>query len=124
MIKIFFKKIQRPLNSVSVKSKKVFLKLDESKKPFRSDPSFLQQQHKSGGQKQIITGNRRRSSQTKLEQAQERHKFSRRWPDFKVKTSPTQLFLDTSPVIPNAELVNVHPLIKRFLFKRDFNLVD
>ena len=32
--------------------------------------------------------------------------------DFKVKTSPTQLFLDTSPIIPNVELVNVHPLIK------------
>ena len=33
--------------------------------------------------------------------------------DFKVKASPTQLFLDTSLVIPNVELVNVHPLIKR-----------
>ena len=32
--------------------------------------------------------------------------------DFKIKASPTQLFLDTSPVIPNVELVNVHPLIK------------
>ena len=32
--------------------------------------------------------------------------------DFKIKASPTQLFLDTSPVIPNVELVNVHPLRK------------
>ena len=31
--------------------------------------------------------------------------------DFK-ETSPTQLLLDASLVIPNAELVNVHPLIK------------
>ena len=37
--------------------------------------------------------------------------------DFKVKTSPTQLFLDTSPVIPNTDLVNVHPLIKRLISK-------
>ena len=37
--------------------------------------------------------------------------------DFKVKASPTQLFLDTSPVIPNVELVNVHPLIKRLFSK-------
>ena len=46
----------------SVKSKKsskeVFLELEDSKKPFRSDPSFQQQQRKSGGQKQIATGNR------------------------------------------------------------------
>ena len=46
----------------SVKSKKsskeVFLKLDDSKKPFRSGPSFQQQQCKSGGQKQITTDNR------------------------------------------------------------------
>ena len=40
--------------------------------------------------------------------------------DFKVKASPTQLFLDTSPVIPNVELVNVHPLIT-LVFKRDVN---
>ena len=39
--------------------------------------------------------------------------------DFKIsKASPTQLFLDTSPVIPNVELANVHPLIKR-LFSKD-----
>ena len=38
--------------------------------------------------------------------------------DFKVKASPTQLFLDTSPVIPNVELANFHPLIKR-LFSKD-----
>ena len=37
--------------------------------------------------------------------------------DFKVKASPTQLFLDKSPVIPNVELVNVHPLIKRLFSK-------
>ena len=46
----------------SVKSKKsskeVFLKLDDSKKPFRSGTSFQQQQCKSGGQKQITTDNR------------------------------------------------------------------
>ena len=46
----------------SVKSKKsskeIFLKLDDSKKPFRSGPSFQQQQRKSGGQKQFATGNR------------------------------------------------------------------
>ena len=36
---------------------------------------------------------------------------------FKVKASPTQLFLDTSPVIPNVELVNVHPLIKHLFTK-------
>ena len=40
--------------------------------------------------------------------------------DFKVKTSPTQLFLDTSPVIPNAELVNVQPLIKHLFSKEMF----
>ena len=40
--------------------------------------------------------------------------------DFKIKASPTQLFLDTSPLIPNAELVNVHPLIT-LVFKRDVN---
>ena len=38
-------------------SKEVFLKLEDSKKPFRSGPSFQQQQCKSGGQKQIATGN-------------------------------------------------------------------
>ena len=38
--------------------------------------------------------------------------------DFKVKASPAHLFFDTSPVIPNAELVNVHPLIK-FLFSKE-----
>ena len=37
--------------------------------------------------------------------------------DFKIKASPTQLFLNTSPVIPNVELVNVHPLIKRLFSK-------
>ena len=37
--------------------------------------------------------------------------------DFKVKASPTQLFLETSPVIPNAELANFHPLLKRFFSK-------
>ena len=37
--------------------------------------------------------------------------------DFKVKRSPTQMFLDTSPAIPNADLVNVHPLIKRLFSK-------
>ena len=46
----------------SVKSKKsskeVFLKLDDRKKPFRSGPSFQQQQRKSGVQKQNATGNR------------------------------------------------------------------
>ena len=46
----------------SVKSKKrskeVFLKLDDSNKPFRSVPSFQQQQRKSGGQKRIATDNR------------------------------------------------------------------
>ena len=45
----------------SVKSKKsskeVFLKLDDSKKPFPFDPSFQQQQCKSGGQEQIATDN-------------------------------------------------------------------
>ena len=38
-------------------SKEVFLKLGDSKKPFRSGPSFQQQQCKNGGQKQIATGN-------------------------------------------------------------------
>ena len=37
--------------------------------------------------------------------------------DFKVKRSPAQLFLDTSPLIPNAELVNFHPLIKNLFSK-------
>ena len=45
----------------SVKAKKsskvVFLKLDDNKKPFRSGPSFQQQQLKSGGQRQIATDN-------------------------------------------------------------------
>ena len=36
---------------------------------------------------------------------------------FKVKTSRTQMFLDTSLVIPNAELENVHPLLKRLYSK-------
>ena len=39
-------------------SKEVFLKFDDSKNPFRSGPSFQQQQRKSGGQKQIATDNR------------------------------------------------------------------
>ena len=38
--------------------KEVFLKFDDSKKPFRSGPSFQQQQRKRGGQKQVATGNR------------------------------------------------------------------
>ena len=37
--------------------------------------------------------------------------------DFKLKASPTQQFLDTSPVIPNQGLVNVHPLIKHLFSK-------
>ena len=37
--------------------------------------------------------------------------------NFKAKTSPTELFLNISPVIPNAELVNVHLLIKRLFSK-------
>ena len=37
--------------------------------------------------------------------------------DFNVKTSPTQLFLYKSPVIPSVELVNVHPLIKNLFSK-------
>ena len=37
--------------------------------------------------------------------------------NFKAKTSPTQLFLNISPVIPNAELVNVHLLSKRLFSK-------
>ena len=37
--------------------------------------------------------------------------------DFKVKASSTQLFFNTSPVIKNAELVNVHPSIKRLFSK-------
>ena len=37
--------------------------------------------------------------------------------DFKVKASPTQLSLDTSLVITNVELVNVHHLIKRLFSK-------
>ena len=32
--------------------------------------------------------------------------------DFEVKAPPTQMFLNTSPVIPNVELANIHPLIK------------
>ena len=38
--------------------------------------------------------------------------------DFKIKTSSAQLFLNTSPVIVNAELVNVHLLIKRLFSKQ------
>ena len=34
--------------------------------------------------------------------------------DIKVKVSPTQLFLCISPITHNVELVNVHPLTKRF----------
>ena len=75
-------------------SKEVFLKPDESKKPFRSGPLLQQQQHNSEGQKQIATSNR----------GNQRKK--------KVKVSPTQLFLDASSVIPNAELVTVHLSIK------------
>ena len=37
--------------------------------------------------------------------------------DFKVRASPTQLFLNTSPVIANVELINVQSLIKRLLSK-------
>ena len=58
---IFGKQFSNHLTE-SVKSKKsskeFFLKLDDSKKPFRSGPSFQQQQRKSGGQKQIATDNR------------------------------------------------------------------
>ena len=46
--------------------------------------------------------------------AEKKRKFQGR---FKIKTSPNPLFLDTSPIIPNAELVNVHPLIKRLFSK-------
>ena len=46
----------------SVKSKKssieFFLKLNGRENPFRSGPSFQQQQRKSGGQKKIAVGNR------------------------------------------------------------------
>ena len=44
-------------------SKEVFLKLDDSKKPFQSGPSFQQKQRKSGGQKQIATDNRGNQAQ-------------------------------------------------------------
>ena len=37
--------------------------------------------------------------------------------DFNVETLPTQLLFDKSPVIPNAVLVNVHPLIKHLFSK-------
>ena len=36
---------------------------------------------------------------------------------FKVKTSRTQMFLDTSLVISNEELEKVHPLLKRLYSK-------
>ena len=38
-------------------SKELFVKLGDSKKPFRSGPSFQQQWRKNGRQKQITTGN-------------------------------------------------------------------
>ena len=57
---IFGKEFSEHLTEL-VKSKKsskdVFLKLGNNKKPFRSGPSFQQQQRKNGGPKQIGTGN-------------------------------------------------------------------
>ena len=105
----------------SVKSKKsskeVFLKLDDSKKPFRSCPSFQQQQHKSRGQKQIAKIIEA-IKQNKIEAgAGKTRNFKAVAGDFKVKAPPTHLFLDTSPVIRNIELVNVHPLMKRLFSK-------
>ena len=66
----------------SVKSKKsskeVFLKLDDNEKPFRSGPSFQQQQRKSVWHKQIATDNR--GNQVKRNWSWSRKdKFSRRW---------------------------------------------
>ena len=106
----------------SVKSKKsskeVFLKLDDSKKPFRSGTSFQQQQCKSGGQKQITTDNRGNRAKQNWSWSRKDTNFQGMAGDCKVKASPTQLFLDTSPVISNVELANVHLLIKR-LFSKD-----
>ena len=64
----------------SVKSKKslqeVFLKLDDIIKTFQPGASFQQQQRKSGGQKQIATGNR--GNQGKQSWSK-RDEFSRGW---------------------------------------------
>ena len=70
-------------------------------------PSSQQQWRKSGRQKQIAIG--AGAGKTRI--------FKAAAGDFKVKASPTQLFLDTSPVIPNVKLVNVHSLIKRLFSK-------
>ena len=50
-------------------------------------------------------------------EAQETRFFKAVAGSFTVKTSPNLLFLDTYLVIPNAELENVHPLIKRLYSK-------
>ena len=99
---LFGKEVSNHLTE-SVKSKKsskeVFLKLDNNQKLFRSGLSFQQQQRKSGGQKQslrvieAIKENKIGAGTVKarvLKVVVE---------DLKVKTSPTRLFLDTSPLI-------------------------
>ena len=59
MTKIFLEFNNHLTESVKSKknSKEVFLKLDDNKETFQSDPSF-QQQRKSEAQKQIDIGNR------------------------------------------------------------------
>ena len=106
----------------SVKSKKsskeVFLKLDDSKKPFRSGPSFQQQQRKSRGKNKLLRIIEAIELNKTGAGAGKMRVFKAVAGDFKVTASPTQLLLDTSPVIPNVELANVYPLIKR-LFSKD-----
>ena len=73
MMKIF---LTEPVKS-NKSSEKLFLKLDDSKKPFRSGPSFQQQQRKSGGQKRIATGNRGNHGKQNLSWSRKETEISR-----------------------------------------------
>ena len=99
---IFGKEVSNHLTE-SVKSKKsskeVFLKLGNNQKLFRSGLSFQQQQLKSGGQKQslrVIEAIKENKTGAGTVKARVLKVVVG---DLKVKTSPTRLFLDTSPLI-------------------------
>ena len=100
--------------------KENFLKLDDSKKPFRSGSLIEQQQCNSEGQEQISTDDRGNQGKKLGAGAGKARVFKVVAGDFKVKTS-TQLFLDIYQPIPKVELVNVHTLIKRLISKETVN---
>ena len=108
----------------SVKSKKsskeVFIKLDDSKSLFDLALHFNSNSIRGEGKSKPLRITEV-IMQKKLELEQESHKFLKAVAgDFRVKGSPTQLFLDTSPVIPNAELVNNIQLIKYLFSKKKY----